>query len=169
MNLLDSAESHRACNKCGETRPIEDFPLYHSQPGRRRQCKPCRLEWRRGYFQQRKRTGARERDKQTTNAINRRLRLEVIAAYGGACECCGETTTRLLNVDHVLNDGVSERADRNLFSHKLHYFLRRNGYPRDRYQLLCVNCNMGKAKYGTCPHISECPNIVELARVRLAA
>lgn len=162
-------ETSRTCNKCGETHPIEYFPPYRSQPGRRRQCRACYLTWRRGYYQQRKRTGACERDKQTTNRHNRRLRLEIIAAYGGACECCGETEVELLNVDHVLNDGYLERKDRNLFSHKLHYFLRRNGYPRDRYQLLCTSCNMGKAKHGVCPHLTSGFNIVEMARHLLGA
>jgi hypothetical protein len=26
------------------------------------------------------------------------------------------------------------------------------GYPKDRYQLLCHNCNMAKGFYGLCPH-----------------
>jgi hypothetical protein len=27
-----------------------------------------------------------------------------------------------------------------------------NGFPKDRYQLLCWNCNVAKGKYGQCPH-----------------
>jgi hypothetical protein len=162
-------EAIRTCNKCGETYPIESFPPYGHQPGRRRQCKGCRLVYRRGYYQQRKRTGAREKDKQTTNRLNRQVRLEVVAAYGGVCECCGETEPYLLNVDHINNDGMKERKELGMFSQKLHYFLRRNGFPKDRYQLLCVSCNMGKAKHGQCPHITNGFNIVEMARRLLLA
>lgn len=160
----ETAEPYRTCNQCNGTFPITDFPLYRSQPGRRRQCQDCRLEWRRGYYQRRKKTAAGERDKATNNAISRRLRLEVIAAYGGACECCGETEINLLNVDHIFNDGAEDRRQF-MAGAKLYYYLRRNGFPRDRYQLLCISCNAGKAKYGDCPHRLNAPSIVAMARV----
>lgn len=159
----DTLESTRACSRCGEVQPIENFSLYGYQPGRRRQCRTCRSEWRRSWYRRRKGTEANDRAKQAANATNRRLRLQVIAAYGGACECCGETETLLLNVDHIHNDGAVDRIDRSLVGAKFNYFLRRNGYPKDRYQLLCYSCNMGKARQGECPHRQNTPSIVEMA------
>lgn len=38
-------------------------------------------------------------------------------------------------------------------SAKLFAVLKRLGWPRDRYQLLCANCNFGKLMNGgVCPH-----------------
>lgn len=166
----DAAEPYRVCNKCGEEHPIENFPRYRSQPGRRRQCRSCCLTWRRGYVRRMmtdpEKLEARRIDQ---NQRNRKLRQEIIEAYGGVCECCGETEPLLLNIDHVNNDGSRERMESNMFSQKLWYRLRREGYPRDRYQLLCVSCNMGKAKHGDCPHRLNAPSIVEMARGLLRA
>lgn len=71
----------------------------------------------------------------------------VIDAYGGVCECCGEKDPRLLTIDHINNDGAGDRNN-DLWSR-----LRSLGYPKDRYRLLCWNCNSGRsANGGTCPH-----------------
>ena len=33
--------------------------------------------------------------------------------------------------------------------------LKKLGYPKDGYQLLCHNCNCAKGWYGACPHTEE--------------
>jgi predicted HNH restriction endonuclease len=30
--------------------------------------------------------------------------------------------------------------------------LKRQGFPKDEFQLLCSNCNQAKHRYGQCPH-----------------
>lgn len=83
----------------------------------------------------------------------RRIRLEAIAAYGGRCACCGESQTEFLTIDHVYNDGaVERRGDRRLTGTKFYQRLKRLGWPKDRYQLLCFNCNCAKGHFGMCPH-----------------
>ena len=52
---MDKKET-RICNKCGEEKPIEDFPITKSHTGkakyRRRKCKECyREEARRSYYE----------------------------------------------------------------------------------------------------------------------
>lgn len=80
------------------------------------------------------------------------LRRELIAAYGGCCVCCGEREPIFLELDHINNDGNVDRIERGN-SQRLMVWLRANGWPRDRYQLLCSNCNQGKARNGgVCPH-----------------
>jgi hypothetical protein len=84
-----------------------------------------------------------------------RLKAELIAAYGGQCACCGEPNPGFLTIDHIFNDGHVERAafPKGGGSHHLYERLKKRGYPKDRYQLLCFNCNMGKAfNHGVCPH-----------------
>lgn len=83
------------------------------------------------------------------------LRLEMINAYGGKCACCGESEPIFLDLDHVHNDGKVDRQLRGN-SQRLLVWLKANGWPKDRYQLLCSNCNQGKVRNGgICPHKAE--------------
>lgn len=80
------------------------------------------------------------------------LRAEMIAIYGGRCNCCQESEHRFLQLDHINNDGHLDRKA-NKTSAKLLAKLKKEGWPRDRYQLLCANCNFGKLMNGgVCPH-----------------
>ncbi len=82
-----------------------------------------------------------------------RIRLATIAAYGGACACCGEREPKFLTIDHIYNDGATERkGDRALTGTKFYLWLKQRGWPADRYQLLCFNCNCAKGQFGVCPH-----------------
>lgn len=85
-------------------------------------------------------------------AYRARLRAEMLAAYGGACKCCGERQPLFLQLDHINNDGHLDRKVHRT-SNKLIAHLKREGWPQDRYQLLCANCNFGKLlNGGVCPH-----------------
>ena len=71
------------------------------------------------------------------------LRFEVIGAYGGKCVLCGEDRPEFLCIDHTNNNGKADRA-RHLFGGSLYAALKKVGYPKDDYRLLCFNCNMGR-------------------------
>jgi len=79
------------------------------------------------------------------------LKNEVYNAYGGyQCVCCGETIKQFLSLDHINNDGNKHRkiVDRR----KIYHWLKKNNFPLG-YQVLCMNCNFGKARNnGICPH-----------------
>lgn len=118
------------CVGCGKIPPDTGF----------RRCAKCLLD-----------------NRQKLRREHARLRSEVLAAYGGACQCCGETTPEFLQVDHVNNDGAVHR--RAIHQGKAYYsgmsiyrWLRKNDFPQDGFQLLCANCNYAKARYGSCPH-----------------
>lgn len=80
---------------------------------------------------------------------NEDVRAEVIEAYGGVCVCCSESLPEVLTIDHIYGDGYTESRSRRK---RLHVILWQEGYPRDRYQLLCMNCNRAKAQKAKCPH-----------------
>ncbi|CAJ0701807.1 hypothetical protein LMG19089_02931 [Ralstonia edaphis] len=83
------------------------------------------------------------------------LKAEMLAAYGNACNCCGECEAMFLQLDHIENDGHMDRKLHKT-SAKLWSKLKKLGWPKDRYQLLCANCNFGKAMNGgICPHQSK--------------
>lgn len=82
------------------------------------------------------------------------LRREVIAAYGGRCTCppCGEAGFEFLTLEHLQGDGAAHRAKvgRNAQAQLLD--IKKRGFPTE-YTILCYNCNLAKAIYGTCPHV----------------
>lgn len=82
---------------------------------------------------------------------NQRVRLEVIAHYGGRCTCCGENEPHFLELDHVNGGGRKHRAEKS-GGQEMWRWARSHGYP-EWLQLLCANCNHGKLRNGgVCPH-----------------
>lgn len=83
-----------------------------------------------------------------------RRKAQVIAHYGGACVCCGETILQFLTIDHIDGGGNKERKclGSNPGGSAIIRRIVRQGYP-DGLQVLCWNCNCGRAlNGGICPH-----------------
>jgi hypothetical protein len=100
----------------------------------------------------------REKAIAKTKARRDALRYELLTAYGGECACCGEDNPLFLTVDHVNGNGRAHR--RSLLqtngttpSEMIMRDLKQRGWPKDEFQLLCFNCNCGRARNGgVCPH-----------------
>ena len=95
-----------------------------------------------------------------TNASHRKatwkLKLEIINAYGGKCECCGENNVEFLSIDHINGNGKKHRDEiKDASGIDLYRWLRNNNFPKDNFRLLCMNCNFSLGKYGYCPHDKE--------------
>ena len=86
----------------------------------------------------------------------KRVKKEVIDHYGGKCVCCGETELLFLTIDHINNNGAEQRLKNGLkggSSDKSYRWIIKNDFPDD-LQLLCWNCNCGRARNnGVCPHV----------------
>ena len=142
--------TEKQCFGCGETKPLSAYHKNRNRfDGLQQRCKQCSTAYavahRRGPHGDRRRRMDREAGK--------RLRGEVQAAYGGRCACCGESEPAFLAVDHVNGDGAKERRDLKVGTGRKFYgYLKRSGFPRGRYRLLCHNCNMGIALLSSCPH-----------------
>lgn len=88
--------------------------------------------------------GGMVRKSATSAARLERIKLEFVAAYGGACPC-GETGLDRLCADHVNDDGSAHRAAEGILgSIQTYLWAKRNGWPKT-LQLLCHNCNAVKA------------------------
>lgn len=85
----------------------------------------------------------------STRASYRKRREDVVAAYGGRCECCGETALEFLAIDHI--NGGGNRHRRKLGRSNIYGWLIRNKYPSG-FRVLCHNCNQARSYYGQCPH-----------------
>lgn len=75
-----------------------------------------------------------------------KLKETIIKEYGGKCQFCFHNEPNHLTIDHI--DGVKEEDKENRSSLKLYKYLRDNNFPKDRFQLLCYNCNCAKGFFG---------------------
>lgn len=78
------------------------------------------------------------------------LKLKMFEALGRKCNCCGEEHPDLLTLDHVNNDGHIYRERYN--EQQMYRMAHREGWPKDKYQVLCMSCNFAKGHFGECPH-----------------
>ncbi len=162
-------EVRKICRKCKIPLPLDSF-AYQERGLLKRysMCNPCKaVKMADTYASTRTERLAKGKKWQTenrerANAIarkhNQKVKAEAIKEYGGRCACCGETEPKFLSVDHIYNDGAQERRETSKGGRgygsagSIWRYLRQRGYPKDRYQLLCFNCNCAKGFYGQCPH-----------------
>lgn len=97
----------------------------------------------------------KEKHNQSNKTWRWKIRLEMIEAYGGKCVCCGETEPQFLTIDHINNDGYSKRLAGEGSGATLYMKLKKLDWPKEEYQLLCMNCNFAKGHFGCCPHTKE--------------
>ena len=76
-------------------------------------------------------------------------------AYGGyLCVCCEETEPVFLTLDHI--HGGGSRHVREVVGRRggnLYHWIVKNNFPKNMFQVLCWNCNSGRAvNGGICPH-----------------
>lgn len=82
------------------------------------------------------------------------LREEAYAGYGGfKCVCCGVQEPCFLTLDHVDGGGRKHRAAEKLRTEdELYKWVIKNNHP-PLLQVMCFNCNCGRARNGgVCPH-----------------
>lgn len=142
-----------------------------------KRCRPCtrayRLAWKRKYnlrynSMYRSKNIERLRDysasyrakhRQRIIAYDKRIvqerRLRVLTHYGGNpphCSCCHESNIKFLTLDHREGGGHEHVRQTGGRGHKLYRWIEKNGYP-PIFQVLCFNCNCGRAlNNGVCPH-----------------
>lgn len=83
-----------------------------------------------------------------------KLKAEVIAAYGGACQCCGETIQEFLSAEHVGRWGARHRREQGWKARGASLYLRikKLGFPKDKFGVLCMNCQIATKDGKPCPH-----------------
>jgi hypothetical protein len=130
------------CNSCGIKKDESEFHRIRNTI--RHKCKSCVSEYNRikhldPIF------GAKNRARSLK--VHDRLRIEMIGAYGGKCAgfpsgyICNEERPEALCIDHINDDGYkATKNERKQMTCKL----KREGWPKDNYQLLCASCNLVK-------------------------
>jgi len=97
---------------------------------------------------------ARRQSRESQARMRAQRRAELVEAYGGRCACprCPETNQAFLTLEHVNGDGKAHRLK--VGSHT-YADLRRQGFPKDGYTLLCWNCNAATRFGRPCPHMTS--------------
>jgi hypothetical protein len=113
---------------------------------------PHRKKQYNDFYYQKNRNQILLRKNKADRVRRREVREKVIKYYSHglmACLCCGEDMEMFLTIDHLKNNG---NAHKRTFSGELYVWLVKHNFPRG-FQVLCMNCNLGKAKNGgKCPH-----------------
>lgn len=82
------------------------------------------------------------------NAKNYRAkRVAFLDMYGGKCACCGESIEEFLTIEHI----HGQRGQKRVSPYKAYKTAVEN-YDPTTYEILCMNCNHAKGRYGYCPH-----------------
>lgn len=168
------------CSKCQRDLPEEAY--YKRASGKRYSpCIECVKQQRKEFYKRNSRVIAARIDKyrrenwpkvlerarawkrrnrhrlRPTDAMYReRIKLEALRHYGGPqpiCACCGIADLVFLTLDHVNDDGASDRRELGArgSGHNFYRWLQKNGYPR-KMRVLCWNCNAARWLRGACPH-----------------
>jgi hypothetical protein len=133
----------KTCTICHLRKSSNDFYVY------RRQCKQCIIN-RNVRHNLVYRIRNRQRVRRACRSLWHRNRDYIISCLGGFCVCCGESRKQLLTIDHVHGNGSKHRAQ--LGRGGVIAQIIRNGCPKDKYRILCMNCNSSFGHYGYCPH-----------------
>ena len=97
---------------------------------------------------------ARRLQRESQARTRKRNRDELVQAYGGKCTCpkCPETNPAFLTLEHVNGSGKEHRK---VVGSHAYADLRKRGWPKDGFTLLCWNCN-AMTRFGRpCPHMEE--------------
>lgn len=134
-------------------------PAVIPRPRRGLQCVDCINTTRRGWAARNRglqRAADARNYERNGEAIRRRnagrrarLRAEILEVYGARCVCCGESEPEFLTLDHV---GGRRDSHVGATTYTVYLRIKREGFPRDRYRLLCWNCNVTIGQLGYCPH-----------------
>jgi hypothetical protein len=95
-----------------------------------------------------------QRDLDAAREYVRRVKQEFVDAYGGRCTCCGEGILEFLTCEHINRDGHID-ARNGYLGRKMYAKAKRESYPKDRYTVLCMNCNYAQRFGKTCPHKAQ--------------
>lgn len=78
------------------------------------------------------------------------LKSSIFNAYNNECSCCKENKREFLCIDHIHGGGNKDRKSSN--PKAVYIRIKKEGFPKDKYRLLCHNCNMSIGFFGYCPH-----------------
>jgi hypothetical protein len=92
-------------------------------------------------------------------------KLRLLNAFGCKCACCGETMPAFLTLQHKLG----RKEHEGLTNLQIYARAAKEGWPSEKYELLCMNCNFADGHFGVCPHRAGVTPEAALAELRARA
>lgn len=87
-------------------------------------------------------TKSKESSRNSTRRHTKKIRLMALLKLGGKCALCEIDDVRLLEFDHINNNGAKDRKSRNTpGSNKYKFHKEIIAGKREDIQLLCANCH----------------------------
>lgn len=136
--LICGRQSNRSCKLCNRL-SILKYRMAHADKYK---------EYTRNYHKVYAQTHKEEFRLRAKQFRNKR-RIKCFEKLGNQCVCCGETQIKFLQVDHINGGGRKEKLLKSGYSFRR---IELENYPKEKYQVLCSNCNWAKGIYGVCPH-----------------
>lgn len=140
----------KICSKCNQVKDLDLFSrAARGSFGRSAWCKECAAKYQRTYRPHWISRDPLNRAKANENSRRsmRKARDLVIDTYGGKCSCCGESRRNFLSLEHINGGGTKHRR---AVRKQLWPSIIREGFPKDKYSILCFNCNCSRGFYGYC-------------------
>lgn len=164
----------KSCAACKHILPIEAFGVDRKRrDGLGVYCRACgnlanRKSYHKDVVRSRKQSLAKrlrrhEHYKALTRARCAAIKQEMIDMYGSSCACCGEHRKEFLSIEHIGGGGKAHRRIVGAGGVHMYRDLKRRGWPKDKYELLCMNCNFSQNFNKTCPHMYEIANAMLVA------
>lgn len=95
----------------------------------------------------------RDRSRVCNRERLQKIKREVLEHYGHSrCACCGESRLEFLSIDHIHGGGRRHRESLGIGN--MCAWLKKQHFP-EGFQVLCMNCNFAKGRFGRCPHETE--------------
>lgn len=141
----------KTCSKCGESKDVSQFRRdYRSRKEikYRSDCKQC-FDASNKECKQRYLNKYPDRRGASLRRYRIRLKADAINGLGGKCECCREDRIEFLSVDHIHGRGKTLKTQTGANSYIV---VIKEGFPRDKFRVLCYNCNLSFGFLGYCPH-----------------
>ena len=157
----------KRCSNCYKTKPLSEFSLdKRYRIGVVSWCKVCHVKAVVTYkdkYPEKARQVIRNYKTKNRNKVNcwekeRRFRIktEMVTAYGGQCACCSENKIEFLTIDHINGGGTQHRKQiKKSGGTDFYLWLKKMGWPRQDYQLLCWNCNCATKSGIKCQHKTD--------------
>ncbi len=152
INIEDAVKAYEeACIKNGKDYYLcnvmsnEDYIKFKKKKSLKRES-DYRKQFRKDNPQKMKKQSQRKR---------RRIKREIIAKYGGKCQCCNEDRFEFLCIDHINGGGSQHRKNLKKRGRDFYYWLLKEEFDPDKYRVLCHNCNLSYGFYGYCPHQTQ--------------
>ena len=91
-----------------------------------------------------------ESNRESSKKSYKWYRDKFLELYGGACKCCGEDIKEFLTIEHI----NGQRGTKKQTSYAAYRDAVKN-YNTEIYEILCMNCNHARGRYGNCPHTHD--------------